>query len=355
MNALRFIVIIISLVALISLPFSAYTQSTGAISGKVSAMGSSDLSGVTVTATHDQSGQSTTTTTNSDGKYEFRNLAEGVYTLLFEREGFKKAKKRNIRVTANVTTTPSVVALEISVSLNTGDLSGIELAQVTRVAQGGAEYAGLQYLTARSQGFVNVAPFAAVGLGTGGAAVAAQVEVKVNITDYQDRDTRRRLDVSPTGPVMGPTFLVYTGTEGGGLFMGNPFRVSEAAASRQWAMMGFATLNHAADGNLTVVRQHDEVYNGQPHYVIEVKFNSSDTVRFWINKRTFLTSRVVTRYNSHVLVEEERSDYRKVSCMMLPFRIVTRLSGQRLSDLMIDSYDIQTVVPSARFTMTAGE
>ena len=236
---------------------------------------------------------------------------------------------------------------------NADDLSGIELMQVTRVAQGGSEYAGLQYLTARSQGFVNVAPFAAVGLG--GGITTGQVEVRVNIADYQDREIRRRLDVSPTGPVMGPTFLVYTGTEGGGMFLGNTFRVSEVAASRQWAMMGFATLNRAADGNLPALRQRDQMYNGQPHYVVEVQFNPTDNVRYFINKRTFLTSRVVTRYNSRVLVEEDRSDYRKVSCMMLPFRVVTKLSGQRLADLTIDSYDIQTVVPSARVTMVAGE
>lgn len=257
----------------------------------------------------------------------------------------------------------ALAALLLPMATRTGhadDLSGIELMQVTRVAQGGAEYAGLQYLTARSQGFVNVAPFAAVGLGTpgGGGVIAGQVEVRVNITDYQDHDLRRRLDVSPTGGMvasMGPTFLVYTGMEGGGMFMGNQFRVSEVAASRQWAMMGFGTLNRAANGNLPALRQRDEIYNGQPHYVVEVKFNPTDTVRFWINKRTFLTSRVVTRFNSRQLVEEDRSDYRKVSCMMLPFRVVTKLSGQRLADLTIDSYDVQTVVPSARFTMVAGE
>lgn len=261
----------------------------------------------------------------------------------------------NKKIAALAACCAAVAALAMPATTRTtkaDDLSGIELMQVTRVAQGGAEYAGLQYLTARSQGFVNVAPFAAVGLGTGGVAIAGQVEVRVNITDYQDRDLRRRLDVSPTGPVMGPTFLVYTGTEGGGMFMGNTFRVSEVAASRQWAMMGFGTLNRAADGNLPALRQKDEMYNGAWHYVVEVKFNPTDTVRFWINKRTFLTSRVVTRYNSRVLVEEDRSDYRKVSCMWLPFRVVTRLSGQRLADLTIDNYDLQTVVPAARFTMT---
>jgi hypothetical protein len=62
---------------------------------------------------------------------------------------------------------------------------------------------------------------------------------------------------------------------------------------------------------------------------------------------------VVTRYNSKNLVEEDRSDYRKVGCLMLPFHVVTRLNGQRLADLTVDSYDLQNAVPAARFTMTA--
>src|SRR5215210_6383708 len=71
------------------------------------------------------------------------------------------------------------------------DLTGRELLSVTRVAQGGSEYAGLQYVTARSQGFVNAVAFAA----TGATALAGAVEIKVNIADYQDRDMRRRLDI----------------------------------------------------------------------------------------------------------------------------------------------------------------
>jgi hypothetical protein len=242
-----------------------------------------------------------------------------------------------------------VTALFIPAATRTSsadDLTGRELLSVTRVAHGGAEYKGLQFVTAKAEGFVNVAPLAGAGLGTGGAM--ATVEVKLNLTDYQDRDSRRRLDVSPTGgAVLGPTFLVYTGSEGGGMYMGNQFRVSEAAASRHWGLMGFGTLNRAVDGQLMTARQKDEGNN----YVVEVKFNAQDTIRYWIDKNTFLINKVQTRYNSKVLVEEDRSDYRKVSCMMLPFRIVTRLSGQRLADLTIDSYDLQTEVPTARFTM----
>jgi hypothetical protein len=223
---------------------------------------------------------------------------------------------------------------------------GRDLLSVARVASGGAEFAGLQYVTAKASGFVNVASFAGVGANPLGGAV----EVKLNLTDYQDKQMRRRLEVAPAGALItGPTYLVYTGTEGGGMFSGNPFRVTEAAASRHWAMMGFDTLNRAIEGQLASARQGDE---GNA-YVVEVRFTNSDTVRYWINKQTFLVDRVVTRYNSKVMIEEERSDYRKVSCMMLPFHVVTRLRGQRLADLNVESFDLKTEVPAARFTMTA--
>ena len=221
---------------------------------------------------------------------------------------------------------------------------------MTRVAHGGTEYAGLQYVTARAEGFVNAAAFASAGATT----VAGIVEVKLGITDYQDKDLRRRLDISPLGGGAlgmgaGPTFLVYTGTQGGGMYMGNEIRVSEIAASRQWAMMGFNTINLAIERQLVTARQRDEGND----YVVEVKFNSDDTVRYWINKQSFLIDKVVTRYKSQVMIEEDRSDYRRVSCMMLPFHIMTKLRGQRLADLTISNYDLQTVIPSARFTVTA--
>ncbi len=229
------------------------------------------------------------------------------------------------------------------------DFNGREMLSVARVALGGAEYSGLQFLTATSKGFVNVAPIVGAGLGTGG--VASSVEVKFNMTDYQDKDSRRRLNVKPNGPTIGETFLVYTGNSGGGMYMGNEFRVSEAAASRHWGMMGFGTLNKAVDGQLKT----DRLKNSDNNYVVEVKFNSSDSLRYYIDNRTFLISKVVSYYNGKVLVEEERSDYRRANCLMLPFRIVTKLGGQRVSDLDIESYDLKAIVPEARFTISASE
>jgi hypothetical protein len=244
----------------------------------------------------------------------------------------------------------AVFALLLTSQSIYADLSGQELLRVTRVAQGGSQYAGLQYVTAKSQGFVNIAPFGAAGLGT--TALAA-VEVQFTLADYQTRNSRRRLEVAPMGPLMGQTYLVYDGTYGGGMFQGNRFRVSETAMSRQWAMMGFDTLNQAADGQLLVNRQDDQSENGSRYYVVDVKFNSTDTVQYWINQSNFLIYKVLTKYNGKPMVEEMRSDYKKVSCMMFPFRVVTKLQGQPLADLTISQYDIESVLPTAYFTVTA--
>jgi hypothetical protein len=132
------------------------------------------------------------------------------------------------------------------------------------------------------------------------------------------------------------------------MIFGNEFRVSETAASRHWGMMGFDTLNRAIDGSLVTARQKDEGND----YVVEVKFNPQDTVRYWINMRTFLIDKIATRYNSQVLIEEERSDYRRADCMMLPFHVITRLQGQRFADLEIVKYDLKSVVPAATFSMS---
>jgi hypothetical protein len=260
---------------------------------------------------------------------------------------FRHLAKRKLLLCVLCCAAVALLTVPATTTSKADEFSGREILTVSRIAQGGAEYIGLQHVTIKANGFVNAAAFA----GMGANPLAGAVEVKLNITDYQDKSMRRRLDVAPTGGMMagGPTFLVYTGSEGGGMFAGNQFRVSEVAASRHWAMMGFDTLNRAIEGQLVTARQKDEGND----YVVEVKFNAQDTVRYWINRQTFLIDKITTRYNSKVLIEEDRSDYRKVSCMMLPFHVITRLSGQRLADLSIDSYDALTDVPAARFTMTA--
>ena len=224
------------------------------------------------------------------------------------------------------------------------DFSGREILSVSRIAHGGVDYANMQNVTVQASGFVNAAAFG----GMGANPLGAMAEVKLQITDYQDKMMRRRLDVAPSATLPGRTYLVFTGSQGGGMIFGNEFRVSETAASRHWGMMGFDTLNRAIDGTLVTARQKDEGND----YVVEVKFNPQDTVRYWINMRTFLIDKISTRYNSQVLIEEERSDYRRADCMMLPFHVITRLQGQRFADLEIVKYDLKSVVPAATFSMS---
>ena len=241
----------------------------------------------------------------------------------------------------------SAIALAITATPTpnaAADFTGREILSVSRIAHGGADYASLQYVTVQASGFVNAAAFTGIGANP----LGGMAEVKLRITDYQDREMRRRLDVAPTATLPGRTYLVFTGSQGGGMVFGNEFRVSEMAASRHWGMMGFDTLNRAIQGSLVTVRQRDEGND----YVVEVKFNPQDTVRYWINMQTFLIDKISTRYNSQVLIEEERSDYRRADCMMLPFHIVTRLNGQRFADLAIESYDLKSRVPAATFTMS---
>src|SRR5438309_2200141 len=240
-----------------------------------------------------------------------------------------------LALAATTTTIPNAAA----------DFSGREILSVSRIAHGGSDYANMQNVTVRASGFVNAAAFG----GMGASPLGAMAEVKLKITDYQDKLMRRRLDVAPTATLPGRTYLVFTGSTGGGMIFGNEFRVREAAASRHWGMMGFDTLNRAIEGQLVTARQSDD--GGD--YVVEVKFNADDTVRYWINKQSFLIDKITTRYRSQVLIEEQRSDYRRADCMMLPFHVITRLQGQPLADLDIQSYDLKSVVPAATFTMTA--
>ncbi len=225
------------------------------------------------------------------------------------------------------------------------EFSGREILSVSRIAHGGPDYANLQYVTVKAGGFVNAVAFG----GMGANPLGGMAEVKLNITDYQDKQLRRRLEVAPTATLPGRTYLVFTGSTGGGMIFGNEFRVREAAASRHWGMMGFDTLNRAIEGSLVSARQADEGND----YVVEVKFNADDTVRYWINKQSFLIDKITTRYRSQVLIEEQRSNYRRADCMMLPFHIITRLQGQPLADLDIVSYDLKSTVPAATFTLTA--
>jgi len=104
-----------------------------------------------------------------------------------------------------------------TVTNSAADFTGREILSVSRIAHGGADYSGLQNVTVQAGGFVNAAAFGAVGANPLGAAA----EIKLKITDYQDKNMRRRLDIAPTASLPGPSYLVFTGSTGGGMIFGN--------------------------------------------------------------------------------------------------------------------------------------
>src|SRR5438045_7601097 len=123
------------------------------------------------------------------------------------------------------------------------EFSGREILSVSRIAHGGPDYANLQYVTVKASGFVNAVAFG----GLAANPLGGMAEVKLNITDYQDKQLRRRLEVAPTATLPGRTYLVFTGSTGGGMIFGNEFRMREASVSRHWGMMGFDTLNRSEE------------------------------------------------------------------------------------------------------------
>jgi Carboxypeptidase regulatory-like domain/TonB dependent receptor len=80
-------------------PLIALAQTdTGAIVGTVSDASGGVLPGVTVTATQDQTGVASSTTTNASGQFVFPSLRVGNYTLAAELQGFKRMLQRDVRI-----------------------------------------------------------------------------------------------------------------------------------------------------------------------------------------------------------------------------------------------------------------
>ncbi len=77
----------------------AFTQDfRGAIAGRISDTSNAVLPGTTVTATHGDTNQSTTSVTNSDGAYNLLFLSPGQYSVTAEIPGFKKLVRQGIEV-----------------------------------------------------------------------------------------------------------------------------------------------------------------------------------------------------------------------------------------------------------------
>src|SRR5262245_43953015 len=102
---------VIALFVLAGLPgFSQTTTST--ITGKVHDASGGVISGVQVTVTHVETGQTRSVTTNTAGRYVFAALPVGAYELRAQFTGFRPVVQKGIRITVAET---AVLDIEMAV------------------------------------------------------------------------------------------------------------------------------------------------------------------------------------------------------------------------------------------------
>lgn len=104
-----------ALVTLLLASVLAVAQSnTGSLSGRVTDPSEAVVTGAKVTVTNDETGVAVSTTTNSEGLYQFLSLPVGAYTIQVEHPGFRLTRQTGIRI--DVATRDSV-----NISLSVGD------------------------------------------------------------------------------------------------------------------------------------------------------------------------------------------------------------------------------------------
>src|SRR5688572_9810078 len=95
---------VLLLLGLIAIPVPAAAQvgTTGTLNGQVMDASRAALPGVTVTATHEATGDVRVALANQDGYYTLASFAVGRYSLTFQLEGFKTLSRPNVLVEAAV-------------------------------------------------------------------------------------------------------------------------------------------------------------------------------------------------------------------------------------------------------------
>lgn len=102
---------------------NAYSQATGSLSGTVKDQAGALVQGARVTVMNTSTNMTRTAITNEDGYWTIQPLPVGLYSLIFEKEGFKKAQTDKIGVEAQVPRSVEVM-LEVGPTENIVTISG---------------------------------------------------------------------------------------------------------------------------------------------------------------------------------------------------------------------------------------
>jgi Carboxypeptidase regulatory-like domain len=188
------------LAALCSLVFTAAAAAqtvTGEIRGTVKDSSGAVLPGVTVTATHAQTGLKRTDTTSDTGTYVISSLPIGRYTVTAELQGFRKSEKTGFelvadgRITADLALSIGAITETVTVEATRGDVVNRTSGEVARVVDGetvrSLALSGRNYLelTTMIPGAVTTDDdqmAVTTGLGTGGTFINGNRGVSNNLT-----------------------------------------------------------------------------------------------------------------------------------------------------------------------------
>jgi hypothetical protein len=162
----------------------AQTSETGALTGTVTDPSGAVISGATVTATNVGTGQSRTTTTDSNGSYKFSLLPPGNYSVKFSAAGFKTAEVPS--QTVNVTETP-VLNRSLTVGAQSEQItveSTTETIQTQNATNGGLvgseEVTQLPLVSRNYTQIVNLSPGVVSNVTTASSVGNGTVDVAAN-------------------------------------------------------------------------------------------------------------------------------------------------------------------------------
>src|SRR5882762_1656542 len=110
-------------ISLLFCSVATFAQYRAGIQGVVADPQGGAVSGATVTLTSIETNITKTTTTNSDGVYNFLSLAPGHYSISVEATGFKKRYLQNVAVAAEQTQAVNI-SLEIGEVTQTVTVTG---------------------------------------------------------------------------------------------------------------------------------------------------------------------------------------------------------------------------------------
>jgi hypothetical protein len=137
----RFISTILVLAVSFFVTSSVFAQATGSLGGTVTDQNEAVVQGATVTVKNTGTSLTRTAVTNEEGRWSVQVLPVGIYTVTYEKEGFKKAATENIEVEASVPRTVDVklqlgVSAEVIITVADTPLVQTESAAVARQITG---------------------------------------------------------------------------------------------------------------------------------------------------------------------------------------------------------------------------